>query len=133
LLEDADPPSHETGGEEQSPDEASDEEPPSGDLPKDDKPVSAATPPDEDRPPPAPPPSLSPRQAAQVRQFEAAAKDLLGLAARAAREFLPAAISDFDLKTAADFLQQVAREKEKLKVAGGDQGGDRVVRAVKTG
>ena len=35
--------------------------------------------------------------------------------AKPAREFLATAISDFDLKTVADFLQQIAREKEKLK------------------
>jgi hypothetical protein len=110
----------------QQPDEASDE-----DSSKDDKPDSAAPPPDDDRPPPAPPPSLSPRQAAQLSKFEAAAKELLGLMAKPAREFLATAISDFDLETAAGFLQQVA--KEKLKAAGGSQGGGDVAQAMKTG
>jgi hypothetical protein len=43
--------------------------------------------------------------------------------AKPAREFLATSISDFNLKTAAEFLQQVAREKEKLKAAGDEQGG----------
>jgi hypothetical protein len=73
-----------------------------------------APPPDDDRPPPAPPPSLTLRQAAQLQRFESAAKDLLGLAAKPAREFLATAISDFNLETLANFLQQVAREKLKV-------------------
>ena len=66
----------------------------------------------------------------QLSQFEAAAKELLGLAARSAREFLTTAISDFDLEKASEFLQQVVREKSKA--VGADQGGD-IARAVKTG
>ena len=79
--------------------------------------------PDDDRPPPTPPPALNPRQAAQLNKFEAAARELLGLMAKPAREFLATAISDFDLETAANFLEQVAREKKKLKAADSNQGG----------
>jgi hypothetical protein len=110
--------------EDRSDEEDRDEERLSDDAPGDDEPEPE---PDDDRPPPTPPPSLSPKQAAQLRQFEDATKGLLGLAARSAREFLATGISDFDLKTAAEFLQQVAREKEKLK------GGDDVAPLKKTG
>ena len=101
-------------------DEAGDETPEPDAEGGDDRPKGEPEPtPDDDRPPPTPSPSLTPKQAAQLSKFEAAAKELLGLAARSAREFLTTAISDFDLKTAAEFLQQVAREKEKLN-GGGD-------------
>jgi hypothetical protein len=72
-------------------------------------------PPDDDRPPPTPPPGLTPRQAAELRQFVEAAKALLGLAARPSREFTAADMAAFDLQTIADFLVQIA--KEKLKAA----------------
>ena len=133
------PQSDEARGEESAaedeaqPDEAGDEEPKpdaegrdeaSEDKPED-KPAPAPEPKlDDDRPPPTPPPPLNPRQAAQLSKFEAAAKDLLGLMTKPAREFLAAAVSDFDLQTVADFLHRVAMEKEKLKAAGSDQGGD---------
>ncbi|MFZ0602775.1 MAG: DUF3102 domain-containing protein [Roseiarcus sp.] len=113
-------------------DPPSDEEPPSDEVggggARDEETQPAPEPepepePDDDRPPPTPPPALNPRQAAQLSKFETAAKELLGLAARSAREFLATAISDFDLETAANFLEQVAREKKKLKAADSDQGG----------
>ena len=110
-------------------DPPSDEEPPPdevGDGARDEETEPAPEPepePDDDRPPPTPPPALNPRQAAQLNKFEAAARELLGLMAKPAREFLATAISDFDLETAANFLEQVAREKKKLKAADSDQGG----------
>ena len=101
------------------PDEAGDEWPEPDAEGDDEAPEDEPEPePADDRPPPTPPPGLSPRQAAQLSKFEAAAKELLGLAARSAREFLDTGISDFDLQTAADFLHRVAMEKEKLKAAG---------------
>jgi hypothetical protein len=76
---------------------------------------------------------LSPRQQAQLSKFETAAKDLHGLSARSAREFLATSMSDFDLETTADFLQQVVREREKLRAAGSDQGGVDVALAARKG
>ena len=101
-------------------DEELEPDPEGGDEAPEDEPEPK---PADDRPPPTPPPGVSPRQAAQLSKFEIAAKELLGLAARSAREFLATAISDFDLETAANFLEQVAREKKKLKAADSDQGG----------
>jgi hypothetical protein len=116
----------------QPPDEASDEQ----SLPiaegGDEEPEPALEP-DDDRPPPAPPPSLTPRQAAQLSKFEIATKELQGLSARSAREFLAASMSDFDLETLADFLQQVVREREKLRAAASDQGGSDVALAARKG
>jgi hypothetical protein len=73
-------------------------------------------PPQEDDDQPEPPPSLTPRAAAQLRQFDDAAKALLALKAKPAREFLAAAISDFDLVTIANFLQLVAEKKSEAAV-----------------
>lgn len=70
-------------------------------------------PPDDDRPPPTPPPGLSPRQAAQLRQFEEATQALQVLVAKPSREFAAADMAGFDLETIADFLRQVAKEKSK--------------------
>ena len=122
------PSSDEGSDEEPRPDaEGGDEAPGPGEQPE------PAPKPGDDRPPPAPPSSLSPRQQAQLSRFETAAKDLHGLSARSAREFLAASLSDFDLETTADFLQQVVREREKLRAAGGDQGGGDVAQTGKTG
>jgi hypothetical protein len=68
---------------------------------------------DDDRPFPEPPLQLTPRQAAQLQQFETAGKGLLALKAKPAREFLATAISVFDLETIANFLRQIAIEKSR--------------------
>jgi hypothetical protein len=86
---------------------------------------------DDDQPFPEPPPSPTPRQAAQLQQFEGAAKALLSLKAKPAQEFLAAAISGFDLETIANLLQRVALEK--LKVASADWGSGDGAQRVKTG
>jgi hypothetical protein len=101
------PPPAPPAAAEEPPDEAPGEEAPGEEESGEEEP------PDDDRPPPTPPPGLNPRQAAQLRQFEEAAKALLGLAAKPSREFATADMAGFDLETIADFLRQVAKEKSK--------------------
>jgi hypothetical protein len=59
------------------------DEPPSDVHPPDEEPDDD-TRSDDDRPPPTPPPGLNPRQQAQLRQFENAAKEHLALSAKPA-------------------------------------------------
>jgi hypothetical protein len=109
--DDEEPPPDEAEGADPSLDEASDEETEPDDEGSDETP--APPPLDDDRPPPTPLPGLTPRQAAQLSQFETAAKVLLGLKARSAREFLATSISNFDLETIGDFVRQIAKERSK--------------------
>ena len=109
--DDEEPPPDEAERPDPSPGEAGDEETEPDHERSDEAPEPP--PPDDDRPPPTPPPGLNPRQAAQLRQFEEAAKALLGLAAKPSREFAAADMAAFDLETIADFLRQVAKEKSK--------------------
>jgi len=126
-AEDQAEPLDEGSGEELEPDAEGGDEAPEDEPEPEPKP-------DDDRPPPTPPPSLSPKQVAQLSKFEVATKELQGLSARSAREFLDASMSDFDLETLAGFLRQVVREREKLRAAaGGDQGGGDVAPLKKTG
>jgi hypothetical protein len=103
------PPSDDKGPDAELPDEATGE----GEPPPDEAPYEEEPSPDDDRPPPTPPPGLTPRQVSQLRQFEEAARTLLGLAAKPSREFAAADMVGFDLETIADFLRQVAKEKAK--------------------
>ena len=120
--DDEDPPPDEAERPYPSPGEAGDEETDPNAEGSDEAPEPP--PPDDDRPPPTPPPGLNPRQAAQLRQFEEAAKALRGLAAKPSREFATTNMAAFDLETIADFLRQVAKEKAKaVKVTDQPQAG----------
>jgi hypothetical protein len=109
--DDGEPPPDEAEGADLSPDEADAEDTEPNAEGSDEAPEPP--PPDDDRPPPTPPPGLNPRQAAQLRQFEEAAKALLGIAAKPSREFVTTDMAGFDLETIADFLRQIAKEKSK--------------------
>jgi hypothetical protein len=114
----AEPPDEASDGAE--PSASKDYAPPADDGAGDDEEDIAGDDDPDDPPFLEPPPSLTPRREAEFRQFVDGVKAIFALRARPTADFLAVPMSDFDLETTIDVLQQLLRERRKAANANQD-------------